>query len=984
MKKIILAMIALCAVGAASPAFAQQTAGNISGRVLDTQGAAVPGVTVTARSPETGFVRADVSDSEGVYRLNSLPVGPYDLSAELSGFQTYARKGITVNVAQTTDLNVELKLAGVTESVNVTAESPMLRTSDSSVGGVIDVTKIESLPLNGRQFANLAMAIPGVGIAFHSDPTKSTQYSPQIAGGNGRNVNYQIDGGDNNDDTVGGLLQLFPLEAIQEFNFITQRYKAEYGRSNGGVMNIVTKSGTNEPKGSWFTSLRDQSMNARTETEKLANADKQPYRRYQYGGSFGGPIVQNTAHFFAAFERTQQDTKQAVTTLGLYPSQDGVFATPSRENLFTGKVSANVSRSQFVSVRYGRNTNSQVYGAAPRLVEENWGDSANKFNSINLNHNWVMAGSKLNEFIFQYADFANQITARTGAPQQTFPNGVAVGYNVNTPQITEQSKYQFRDDFSWHVTGKGGLGHDLKSGVNFINEPRLYLTFSSGSTDYAYTHLTNDVNGPISRVTRQKPGASANLPMKQYGVYVQDDWRLTDRLTVNAGLRYDLVTGFLIDQSKIPNYIALTAAAAAGRFNGVPGFDEFGKKAQEDKNNIQPRIGAAYTMRDGKDVVRAGWGIYYDYGFTNANILFPGLSAQGGSGVVFDVLNTAGIKNPDGSFFTYGQPVTNIASLNEVNPNGPFYSSNVAAPQIRQPWTSQTSAGWSHELTSSMVMDVDYVHADGHDLGVRWPLNTRINGGARRYADLPLNPANPTLNMSIGSSQYDGVNIGVRRRMDHHVQLNAWYSLAKATGRGGQAVDELTTNLVQNSLDPLSDVQSGPAARTDARHKVTLSAIILAPWGVTVSPTFRFRSATPMHIWYGYDNNGDGVSNDLYPTAYRYDGIDDAGVPSFKEIGPCETVNCGRGAPLSLLNLRVAKAIRVRTGMNVEIFGEVFNFFNDITPAFNVGAVSSSAVFTGTLANHTPNTVFMKPNAFAGDSGQPEQRVGQIGFRFTF
>jgi hypothetical protein len=283
MKRIILAMIVLCAVGTSVPALAQQTAGNITGRVVDAQGAAVPGVTVTAKSGDTGFVRTDVSDSEGIYRLNSLPVGQYDISAELSGFQTYARKGITVNVAQTTDLNLELKLAGVSESVNVTAEAPLMRTSDSSVGGVVDVTKIESLPLNGRQFANLAMAIPGVGLAFHSDPTKSTQYSPQIAGGNGRNVNYQIDGGDNNDDTVGGLLQLFPLEAIQEFNFITQRYKAEYGRSNGGVMNIVTKSGTNEPKGSWFTSVRDKNLNSRTETEKLTNVSKQPYRLYQYG-----------------------------------------------------------------------------------------------------------------------------------------------------------------------------------------------------------------------------------------------------------------------------------------------------------------------------------------------------------------------------------------------------------------------------------------------------------------------------------------------------------------------------------------------------------------------------------------------------------------------------------------------------------------------------------------------------------------------------
>src|SRR3954467_5236764 len=307
MRKIILAMIMLCSLVASSTAFAQQTSGNITGRIVDAQGAAVPGVTVTACSPQTGFVRTDVSDGEGIYRLTALPVGGYDVTAELSGFSTYSRKEVIVNVAQTTDLNVELKLAGVSESVNVTAEVPMVKTTDSSVGGVVDVTKIESLPLNGRQFANLAATIPGVGLGFHSDPTKSTQYSPQIAGGNGRNVNYQIDGGDNNDDTVGGLLQLYPLEAIQEFNFITQRHKAEYGRSNGGVIHLVTKSGTNDLRGSWFTSYRGDSLNAKSETEKLSNIAKQDYRRYQYGGSFGGPIIQNKAPFSAAIEHTQQD-----------------------------------------------------------------------------------------------------------------------------------------------------------------------------------------------------------------------------------------------------------------------------------------------------------------------------------------------------------------------------------------------------------------------------------------------------------------------------------------------------------------------------------------------------------------------------------------------------------------------------------------------------------------------------------------------------
>ena len=168
MKKIILAMIVLCALVAPSTSLAQQNSGNITGRIVDAQGAAVPGVTVTAKSPQTGFVRTDVSDGEGIYRLTSLPVDTYDISAELSGFSTFIRKEVTVNVAQTTDLNVELKLAGLTESVNVTAEKPMVRTSDSSVGGVVDVTKIESLPLNGRQFANLAVTIPGVGLGYGS------------------------------------------------------------------------------------------------------------------------------------------------------------------------------------------------------------------------------------------------------------------------------------------------------------------------------------------------------------------------------------------------------------------------------------------------------------------------------------------------------------------------------------------------------------------------------------------------------------------------------------------------------------------------------------------------------------------------------------------------------------------------------------------------------------------------------------------------
>ena len=352
MKKIISSMIVLCSIWlAATPAVAQQTTGSISGRILDDQGAAVPGATVTGKNLATGFVRTDVSDGEGIFRLTALPVGTYDLTTELQGFSKVESKGVVVNVGQTLDLNLTLKLATVSETITVNAESPLIQTSSSSVGGVVDVNRIENLPLNGRQFANAAITIAGVGLGFHSDPTKSTQYSPQIAGGNGRNVNYLIDGGDNNDDTVGGLLQLFPLEAIQEFNFVTQRYKAEYGRSNGGVMNIVTKSGTNDFRGSWFTSMRDTSLNAKTQTEKI---NKLRRRASTSGISTAARSAdrssQNKAHFFAAYERTQQDTTQSVNTLGLFPELDGVFADAEPREPLHGQ---GVGQSDAVAVPVG-------------------------------------------------------------------------------------------------------------------------------------------------------------------------------------------------------------------------------------------------------------------------------------------------------------------------------------------------------------------------------------------------------------------------------------------------------------------------------------------------------------------------------------------------------------------------------------------------------------------------------------------------------
>jgi Carboxypeptidase regulatory-like domain/TonB dependent receptor len=985
MKRIIVAMIAISAFAlSATSAAAQQSTGNIQGRIVDAQKAAVPGVTVTAKSATTGFTRTEVSDAEGIYRLNALPVGTYDVHAELAGFSAYDAKAIVVNVSTTVDLNVDLKLAGVSESVKVTAETPLIQTSSSSVGGVVDTSKIESLPLNGRQFANLAATIPGVGLGFHSDPTKSTQYSPQIAGGNGRNLNYQIDGGDNNDDTVGGLLQLFPLEAIQEFNLITQRYKAEYGRSNGGVMNIVTKSGTNAWQGSFFELARDTKMNAKTETEELSNLDKQKYRRNQFGGSFGGPIVKDKAHFFGAVERTNQDTFQAVDLKGLFPG-NGVYSTPYRETLLTGKATANVSPSQYLSVRYGYNKNSQPYGVTPNSPPPAWGESGNKFNSINLNHNWVLGGAKLNEFIFQYADFDNAITANSLEPAQTFPNNVTVGQNLNTPQATQQKKWQFRDDFSWHLSGKGS--HDLKSGVNFINEPRLFLTFNTGTGGYSYTHLDNNINGPLSSVSLSGGSAEANTPMKQYAAYLQDDWRVTNKLTLNLGFRYDALTGMAIDQSLNPNFVILDKAGKAGALAGIAGFEDFGKSPKEDKNNFQPRAGFAYDVRgNGKDVIRGGWGRYYDFGYTNANILFAAVNATGvGAGTVFSVNNSGGIKNPDGSFFKVSDPISNIQSLNEAGGALPL-NSHIASPRIKQPFADQTSFGWSHQLDAATAIDIDYVHSDGKDLGWRPALNQRDGNptGPRHYSTLlaaygTFSPASFTIDISNGKSRYDGINFGVRRRMQHRVGFTAWYSLSQAKGTTGGGADELSTGNIINHLDPFSDKQFGPSGRTDARHRSTVTATVEAPLGIMIAPIFRFRSALPIALTEGVDLNQNGANTDLPLKAYAYGGLDANHNPIVKEIGACETINCGRGAALSTVSLRVSKSFKLFGSARVDAIGEVFNLFNALNPGGFIGRRT-----LGTITSPTPNPDFLRPTVYAGDFQQPEQRIGQIGFRFSF
>ncbi len=592
----------------------------------------------------------------------------------------------------------------------------------------------------------------------------------------------------------------------------------------------------------------------------------------------------------------------------------------------------------------------------------------------------MLGGSRLNEFIFQYADFRNHIPLSSDQPWLEFPNGVRTGANPNTPQTTEQKKWQFRDDFSWSKTGMGGIGHDFRAGANWIHEPHLFITFNGGAAPQLI--LNGDaVNAPVRQVMFQGGAANVNIPVDLWAFYIQDDWRVTDRLTLNLGLRYDYVDNIPINQATNPNFITMQAAGAAGQFDAFPFLESFGQEPTTDKDNFQPRVGAAYDLRgNGRDILRGGWGVYTDFGYTNSNVLFPALDAAGGHGQVFFVNNPAGIRKADGTLFTSTDPISSIASQNEVNTARQPLIGQVASPLLEQPYTRQTNFGWSHQIDASTAFTADYVRVDGRDINIRFRPNTRINGGPRRLADLPLNPNTLSFRTAVskGESTYDALILGVRRRMYKGFDLSASYTLANARSIIGTANDELDANNIQDATNPTAEVNNGPSTRTDARHRVSISAVIQAPWGIQVAPIFLYRSALPLLTFEGVDLNNDSNVNDITSQGYRYTGLNDDGTANFEEDGACENVNCSRRAPFSQLNLRISKSFRLYGSARIEAIGEVFNLFNAKNPFL---PLTSQRVNATTGAQQAS---FMQPTGYAGDFQQPEQRIGQIGFRFSF
>lgn len=958
-----------------SAAFAQGSGGVLTGRVTDETGAALPGVTVTATNASTGYNRTAVTGPDGVYRFPSLPPGTYSVVSDLSGFNTVTTRDVSVNVSTEREINVTLKAASVKEQITVTAEAPLVANTPS-IGTTVSQRELENLPLNGRQFANLGSLAPGTSLAVNPDPTKPGQLTIAVNGGIGRNVNYMIDGGDNMDDTIGGALQNFNLEAVQEFTIQTQSYKAEYGRSSGGVLTVVTKTGTNDLGGSAYGFFRDDSLNEKTEAERRANADKAPYKRKQYGASLGGPIVRDRAHFFGTYEKTDRPQNYTVNTSGLFPDFDGrSFGIPFTDELRTAKATANISSAQFLQVRYGYQKNSDKYGAGALILPSALGTLTNEYESWLGGHTWTISGSKLNEFVYQWTRFENGIFPDSTEPALLFPNGVSTGQNVNSPQTTIQEKSQFKDDFSWSTNLFGDRRNDFKAGLNYIHEPILGGTFTTGTAGQ-FELLNNTPNSPVRRIVITGGFAGFSTPVEQYSGYFQDDLYVNSRLTINAGIRYDVWTGFDLDQSGNTLFQALknnTKYNDAVYYNDFRGWDG---RLENDTDNVSPRLGFTYDISgNGRQVLRGGIGRYYDFPYTNATILFPSEAVQSNFGTVYQFIDPNGIKNPDGSFFKPGQTLP----PNQAPPLGNPLPNEVAAPSVTNvPYSDQVSLGYSTQLTNNIGVTIDAVTIRYRDIPFRFRFNGALDENGKPSSSLRFPQfANTRMWIGDGEADYDALNLGVRARLAQRFELQGFYTLARAEGNVLAGADEfritdrtygpgLASDQSINFRDPYCDACFGPL-NTDARHRVTLSGVYTAPFEINVSGVFRYKSATPYWDRYGDDADSDGFTNDLAPGA--------------------DHVNSLRGESNSQFDLRLAKDFRIVRNFGVELIAELFNVFNEENPAFFRGqrfVVANASQPRGNPARYAPNQTYRQPSRFAGDPLQGEQRLIQLGARIRF
>jgi hypothetical protein len=596
-KLAITCLFLLSAFFVAVPlSMAQVTTADITGHVSDPKDLAVANAKVVVVNKQTGATRETTTSDLGGFSVSLLPPGSYKVTISASGFATSLYDPIDIVVGQKLELSVALKIGTSTETIEVTQESTLIQTTTSEIQGSVSPVEVQSLPVVDRNFAGLMALVPGVRPAENFDPTKTRSGNVTVNGSDGRAIDYNVDGGDNKDNVIGGIVQNYTMEGIQEFNVVTDRYTAESGRAVGAVVNVISKSGTNQYHGTAFGLFQNSGLNSKPFTVP-ADQPNPKFHRYQFGGSFGGPIIKSKLFIFGAYEQKQEPgninvDSNAFSELTILQTLDSTLAdpvaqlpVPYKDQLLTLKGDWTISDKQSLSIRYGRekwtNPNDQLGNPFVTDLSQSNSD-LNQFHSVVAAHTYMFTPTRINTFTFQFQDFFNGILA---APGRTFTlpteNGgtatnpeicfkanpgcgggapeVEVGQNVNVPQQTIIKKYQFRDDFNL-IYGK----HSLKFGANYVYLADLGGYFYFGANGYQVTFWDNPSTiladtatypqglatpGAVQELTfNTGSGSTAQPPAHSIGLYVQDDFKVSRHLTLNLGMRWDANPRFLVPQ----------------------------------------------------------------------------------------------------------------------------------------------------------------------------------------------------------------------------------------------------------------------------------------------------------------------------------------------------------------------------------------------------------------------------------------------------
>lgn len=963
----VVRRLAIIGLVLAMPAKGYAQEASVSGTVTDRTGGVLPGVLVIAVHEATGNRFEAGTDTRGAYRLLVRP-GAFRISAELQGFAPLTRTGLQLLLGQQAIVNLQMAPATLRESVTVIGEAPLIETTTSGLGGNIDPRQMQELPLSGRNWMDLAMLAPGSRM-------NESAGAPLVR----QNLNWSqisIDGQQVTTNFVGlGEDQpRFSRDVIAEFELLTNRFDATMGRSAGVMVKAITKSGTNKFAGSLSGFFRDDKFNAADHIQNRVL----PYSNQQVSATFGGPIRKDRIHFFANYEVEREPS--TITFGSPYPAFNIDLENTRRQ--YSGGVRGDVqfSPKARASVRFQRyrqtywsGGGSTQHPSAVSLFNRTGNNLLGSFTQVLGKNavNEIKAGSsffrRLNEPIVMWAGGpfpnANTWSLHTGVPLRLQLRGYNVGSAL---QFHDQNKYSIRDDFSVSFTKRGR--HVIRTGAEYIYADILMRNCASGCShrlvaqggpvpanvasllpvwDDASTWNYNGFASVVQRYDRvisDVKGFIRKIPQHNFAAWMQDDWAITSRLTLNLGLRWDLQTGVFENFRYEPIY---------------PG------NLSPDLNNFGPRLGFVYGVND-KIAIRGGYGRFFVEG-TGDEAHSTLLIIQG---AVPETLNDG---RPDFPSNPFNGPDPTVAQIRARdcwnNGNQPGCLRTDIIPEhvdrwYEMPYSDQASIGVQWQLGAAMVFETNYVYTAGRGEPFQQNLNLSYNpatGANYPYTNIALRPVREFGRIQqtkfLGWSNYHGWESSFTKRMSNRWQASATYTLshfkdARAVPMFYEIVDGWLTRRPLG-FDVAPDMGGDyTLAAGDQRHRAVFNGIWEAGFGFQLSGLYFYGSGRRQGTTAGADRRDRGVTGE---DRLRADG----------SIMPRNNLV---GQPIHRVDLRVQRRFGLGGNRSLDGMLEAFNLFNRAN--------------YGSYTTNEANANYGRPSFNNNIAYQP--RALQLGFRFAF